>query len=78
MSLWENIAADIAAATGKQAKLSGQVATGGGCINQTLRVRYGEESYFVKLNTASRADMFAAEALGLRELQRSHTLRIPE
>jgi len=78
MSLWENIAADIAAATGKQAELSGQIATGGGCINQTLRVRYGDESYFVKLNTASRADMFAAEALGLRELQGSHTLRIPE
>ncbi len=43
-----------------------------------MRVRYGDDSYFVKLNTASRADMFAAEALGLRELQGSHTLRVPE
>ena len=34
--------------------------------------------YFIKLNSASRADMFAAEALGLRELQDSHTLRVPE
>ena len=78
MSLWETISADIAAATGQQAKLSGQESTGGGCINQTMRVRYGDDSYFVKLNTASRADMFAAEALGLRELQDSHTLRVPE
>ena len=78
MSLWETIGADIAAATGQQAELSGQESTGGGCINQTLRVRYGADSYFVKLNTASRADMFAAEALGLRELQDSHTLRVPE
>jgi fructosamine-3-kinase len=77
MSLWDSIAADIAAATGKQAELSGQIATGGGCINQTMRVRYGEDSYFVKLNTASRAGMFAAEALGLRELQGSHTLKVP-
>ena len=78
MSLWETIGADIAAATGQQAELSGQESTGGGCINQTLRVRYGSGSYFIKLNTASRADMFAAEALGLRELQDSHTLRVPE
>ena len=78
MSLWEIIAADIAAATGQQAELSGQVSTGGGCINQTLRVRYGADSYFVKLNTASRADMFAAEAQGLRELQNSQTLKVPE
>jgi fructosamine-3-kinase len=78
MSLWDSIAADIAAATGRQAELSGQIATGGGCINQTMRVRYGDDSYFVKLNTASRADMFVAEALGLRELQGSHTLRVPE
>ena len=78
MSLWETISADIAAATGKQAELSGQVATGGGCINQTMRVRYGDDSYFVKLNSASRAAMFAAEALGLQELQGSHTLKVPE
>ncbi|MCK5382534.1 MAG: fructosamine kinase family protein [Gammaproteobacteria bacterium] len=78
MSLWEAIGADIAAATGKQGELSGQVSTGGGCINQTMRVRYGDDSYFVKLNSASRTDMFAAEALGLRELQSSHTLKVPE
>jgi protein-ribulosamine 3-kinase len=78
MSLWETIGADIAAATGQQAELSGQESTGGGCINQTLRVRYGADSYFVKLNSASRADMFAAEARGLQELRRSETLKVPD
>ena len=78
MSLWENIAADISAATGKHAELSAQVSTGGGCINQTMRIRYGDDSYFVKLNSAGRADMFAAEALGLQELQGSDTLKVPE
>lgn len=78
MSLWEVIAADIAAATGRQGAISGQHSTGGGCINQTMRVRYGDDSYFVKLNTAGLADMFAAEALGLRELQSSQTLQVPE
>ena len=78
MSLWETIGADIAEATGQQAELSGQESTGGGCINQTLRVRYGADSYFVKLNSASRADMFAAEARGLQELRSSKTLKVPD
>jgi fructosamine-3-kinase len=78
MSLWEHIAADIAAATGRQAELSGQSFAGGGCINQAARVNYGDTSYFVKLNTAGKADMFAAEALGLQELRSSQTLKIPE
>ena len=78
MSLWEHIAADIAAATGRQAELSGQASAGGGCINQAARVNYGDTSYFVKLNTAGKADMFAAEALGLQELRSSQTLKIPE
>jgi fructosamine-3-kinase len=78
MSLWEHIAADIAAATGRQAELSGQSSAGGGCINQAARVNYGDTSYFVKLNTAGKADMFAAEALGLQELRSSQTLKIPE
>ena len=78
MLLWENIAADIAAATGRQAELSGQATAGGGCINQAMRVNFGDTSYFVKLNTAGKADMFAAEALGLQELRNSQTMKIPE
>jgi fructosamine-3-kinase len=78
MSLWETISADIAAVTGKQASLTQQGAVGGGCINQAVRVQYGEDAYFVKLTTASQLAMFEAEALGLQELIGSHTLRIPE
>lgn len=78
MSLWESIGTDIAAATGKQAVLIRQGSVGGGCINQAMRVQYGDETYFVKLNNASQVDMFAAEARGLQELLGSHTLRVPE
>ena len=78
MSLWETISADIAAVTGKQASLTQQGAVGGGCINQAVRVQYGEDAYFVKLTTSSQLAMFEAEALGLQELIGSHTLRIPE
>jgi protein-ribulosamine 3-kinase len=78
MSLWETISANIAATTGKQADLIPQGAVGGGCINQAMRVQYGEDDYFVKLTTARKLSMFEAEVLGLQELIGSNTLRIPE
>jgi len=77
MSLWEAIAADIAAATGVRAELEQHGSVGGGCINQAQRIRYGDTSYFVKLNSADQLDMFAAEAEGLEELRRCRALRIP-
>ena len=77
MSLWENIAADIAAATGQQSALRQQGAVGGGCINQAQRVRFGDTEYFVKLNTARQLDMFMAEFEGLNELRQCTTLHIP-
>ena len=78
MPLWDDIGAAIEAVTGTPAQIRQQGAVGGGCINQAMRVQYGAASYFVKLNTASKADMFAAEASGLQELRRSNTLRVPE
>ena len=52
MSLWETISADIEAATGRRAALRQQEAIGGGCINQALRVDYGDSRYLVKLSGA--------------------------
>ncbi len=78
MSLWETIGEDIEATTGRRAALRQQESVGGGCINQALRVEYADSSYLVKLSSAAQAGMFAAEALGLRELQQCSELRIPE
>ena len=78
MPLWEDIGSAIEAATGTHATIGQQGSVGGGCINQALRVQYGAATYFVKLNTAGKADMFAAEARDLQELRGSHTLRVPE
>jgi protein-ribulosamine 3-kinase len=78
MALWETISANIEAATGRQAGLRQQETIGGGCINQALRVDYGGSSYLVKLSGAGQVEMFAAEALGLQELQQCSELRIPE
>lgn len=78
MSLWDTLADALAAATGKVEEITRQGTIGGGCINRAMRVQYGDIAYFIKLNTASQAAMFAAEARGLRELRDSHTLRVPE
>ena len=77
MSIWETIQTDIENATGVKASLDQQGSVGGGCINQAMRVRYGDVAYFVKLNSASKVEMFAAEAEGLLELKNSNTLRVP-
>jgi fructosamine-3-kinase len=75
--VWKNIAADIATATGQPAPLEQQGAVSGGCINQAQRIRCGNTDYFVKINSARRVDMFAAEFDGLNELRLCATLHIP-
>jgi len=75
--VWKNIAADIATATGRPAALEQQGAVSGGCINQAQRIRCENTDYFVKLNSASRVNMFAAEFDGLNELRQCTALHIP-
>jgi protein-ribulosamine 3-kinase len=77
MSLLENIARDIAAATGVTAELQTVRTVGGGCINDAQHVRYGASEYFIKSNQAHRLDMFEAEAAGLAELRRCAALKVP-
>jgi len=78
MTLWNQIAEAIGAATGAPFPLSGQRGVGGGCINESLRLEGGGRSFFVKLNRAALAEMFEAEAAGLQELAASRTIRVPE
>ncbi len=49
----------------------------GGSISHALVVESGERRYFVKLNDAQGAEMFAAEADGLNALARCNALRVP-
>ncbi|MEI2422065.1 fructosamine kinase family protein, partial [Arthrospira platensis SPKY2] len=49
----------------------------GGCINQALLVEGNGQRYFVKLNSASAADLFAAEADGLAAIAATETFRTP-
>jgi protein-ribulosamine 3-kinase len=71
------IGTKLGAALGRRVdlRLAGEV--GGGCIHRAYRATDGGQSWFVKVNDASRADLFAAEADGLRALARG-PLRVPE
>jgi protein-ribulosamine 3-kinase len=78
MSMWNEIARQIEAATGEPFGPVEHTPVGGGCINTAYRIADGRRSFFVKLNSPDLADMFAAEAEGLQEISASHSVRVPE
>lgn len=51
---------------------------GGGDINSAFRLQAAGVAWFIKLNRAELADMFAAEAAGLQELAGIGAVRVPE
>lgn len=77
MDIWHAIGEHIRAATGVRVR-AGRESIGGGCINETVRLHGDGQDFFVKLNSASQAEMFAAEAEGLRQIAATATVRVPE
>lgn len=77
MDIWHAIGEHIRAATGVRIR-AGRESIGGGCINETVRLHGDGQDFFVKLNSASQAEMFAAEAEGLRQIAATATVRVPE
>jgi protein-ribulosamine 3-kinase len=76
MDPWHRIREHIRAETGVRVRDTRE-SIGGGCINEALRILGEGRDFFVKLNAASKADMFVAEAEGLLELAASGTVRVP-
>lgn len=77
-SLWIQISQMIADATGK-AFIAHQIdSVRGGWINEAWVLSDGAQRYFVKLNQAICAHMFAAEAAGLEIMARTQTVRVPK
>lgn len=74
---WETIAAAIAQATHAPFEITNRRPVGGGSINHAYAVSSGNTAYFVKLNDATSLPMFEAEALGLRQIEQSKTIRVP-
>jgi fructosamine-3-kinase len=72
------IASAVSRATGRDFSIENDRPLGGGCINAAHVIESGDRRYFVKLNSASLTDMFAAEAAGLEDLSRTATVRVPQ
>jgi fructosamine-3-kinase len=73
----DHIAAHIARVTGEPFVVQRGSAVGGGCINTATVLEGDGRRYFVKLNDASRIEMFEAEMDGLEEIARTSTVRVP-
>lgn len=77
-TMWSEIDAHISQVTGKKFQNEQRRSVGGGCINQGYAVSDSRVTYFVKLNQASQVAMFEAEALGLKQMLETHSIRVPE
>ena len=76
-AVWEQIGREIAKATGTAFAIRDRQSIGGGSINDSYAITDGERRYFLKLNQPNQSEMFAAEALGLRQLYDTQTIRVP-
>ena len=76
--MWTQIADHITQTTGVPFEINHQQSVSGGCINQGYRItNANQQSYFVKVNQAALVEMFVAEALGLKQMAATQTIRVP-
>jgi fructosamine-3-kinase len=76
--MWTEIATHISQITGKTFDIKNRRSVSGGCINQGYAVSSETDTYFVKLNRVSQVEMFEAEALGLKQMLETQTIRVPK
>src|SRR2546430_11432763 len=77
MERFAAIAREIGALTGTSCALGPQRRVSGGSINECYLWAAAAGPMFVKLAPLEARAMLAAEAAGLAELERSHTVRVP-
>jgi fructosamine-3-kinase len=76
--MWTAIGQHISTKTGKAFVINQHHSVGGGCINQAYQITDGQQTFFLKVNQASQVAMLEAEALGLKEMYDSQTIRVPK
>ncbi|MBD2346504.1 fructosamine kinase family protein [Anabaena subtropica] len=76
--MWTEIDTQISRVTGEKFQTQQRRSVSGGCINQGYAVSDGTLTYFVKLNQASQVAMFEAEALGLKQMLATNSIRVPK
>lgn len=76
--MWTQIAEHLSQTTGETFHVENRRSVSGGCINQGYALIGKEVTYFVKINQASQLEMFEAEALGLKQMLATQTIRVPQ
>lgn len=76
--MWTEIAQNISKVSGEEFQVENRRSVSGGCINQGYAVSNSDRTYFVKINQASKAEMFQAEALGLKQMRETATICVPK
>ncbi len=77
MEPWDAIVDVLREAVGHDLQVRDRHPVGGGCINAAWILETGAGAFFVKLNDAGNAAMFAAEAAGLAALAATGAVRVP-
>ena len=72
MTLWDMVAADLEAATGRQERLQLRGAVSGGCINQAQRIGYAG-SVVVECTAAGPDPFTPVKGEGWRDEVKKHT-----
>jgi protein-ribulosamine 3-kinase len=78
MTLWAQIEKDISDFNGKEFHILNRQNIAGGSINNAFCIGDDKHRYFVKTNRHSLAYMFEAEARALDELNKTHTIKVPQ
>ena len=76
-ALWQEIEAQISAASGTPFSIESKQPKGGGSINEAFHLQGLSGEWFVKLNSSDQLDMFAAEAEGLQALASANAIQVP-
>ena len=76
--MWTQISQSISQASGQEFEITDTRSVSGGCINQGYKISGDGVEYFVKLNQASQVEMFAAEAVGLKQMYATKTITVPQ
>ncbi len=74
---WSVISKEIESATSQEFFVINSRSISGGDISDAYVLESPESKYFVKINSADRSHMFEAEYEGLREIEKSNTIKVP-
>lgn len=77
MNHWMAVAREVGKSIGRPLQVREIHRVSGGCINEAAVLKSDQGMHFVKCNAANCANMFIAEAEGLRALASTQTVRVP-